>query len=541
MSFQAKRELLARVGPRYQEAKRKQKAQILDEFIAATGYARKYAIRLLVAPMRPISPIKRPRPRQYGAEVEAALRVAWEATNGICSKRLVPFLPELVPTLERHGHLTLTEGLRAQLLTLSPATADRLLRPQRQQGRGISTTKPGALLKHQIAVRTFAEWNDVRPGFLEADLVAHCGGSAEGAFLYTLTLTDVATGWTECQALLFRTQHAVVEALGRARRLLPFPLLGLDTDNGSEFLNAELLAYCTEQQITFTRGRTANKNDQCFVEQKNGSVVRALVGYDRFEGEPAYRQLAELYRAVRLYVNFFQPSLKLRSKQRDGARVQRQYEPAQTPFQRVVASGCLSAADRERLEQLYHALDPVRLRQQLHTLQDALWRHAVLRTPIAEPAPAAGALTVHFNVVACKGAGADTEATHGGDRERAAIAGRRQYHRTAKPQVPRWWRTRADPFAAVWSEIEQWLMDAPERTAKSIFAELQRRAPEQYPAGQLRTLQRRIQGWRASIVLSFDEQWLGEEVLAGQTLPGPLQARPQGGASPESMVAAAAV
>src|SRR5213076_1240930 len=207
----------------------------------------------------------------------------------------------------------------------------------------------GRLLKQQIPVRTFADWNDVRPGFLEADLVAHCGGVAAGAFLYTLTLTDIATTWTECLPLLHRTQEAVVQAVERARQLLPFPLLGFDTDNGSEFLNAQLFDYCAQEQITFTRGRTANKNDQCYVEQKNGSVVRQLVGYERFEGERAYRQLAELYRAVRLYVNFFQPSMKLRTKQRDGARVQRQYEPAQTPFQRVLASGCLSAADRERL------------------------------------------------------------------------------------------------------------------------------------------------------------------------------------------------
>jgi len=352
-----------------------------------------------------------------------------------------------------------------------------------------------------------------------------------------LTLTDVATGWTECQALLFRTQHAVVEALGRARRLLPFALLGLDTDNGSEFLNAELLAYCTEQQITFTRGRTAKKNDQCFVEQKNGSVVRALVGYDRFEGEQAYRQLAELYRAVRLYVNFFQPSLKLRSKQRDGARVRRQYELAQTPFQRVLASDCLSAVDRERLEQLYQALDPVRLRQQLHTLQDALWRHAIVRTPIVVPAAAADAVTVQFNVAACSGASTESEPSAQRVTAPAVNTGRRSYHRTVKPPVPRWWRTRADPFAAAWPEIEQWLRAAPERTAKSVFQELQQRTPDRYPDVQLRTLQRRVKVWRASIVLTFDEQWLGEEVLAGQTLPRPLQAQPPHPAIPEPVAA----
>jgi hypothetical protein len=186
--------------------------------------------------IREPAPIQRPRAPRYDAAVRDALAIAWEATNRLCGKRLVPFLPELVPSLERHGHLVLTEEVRARLLRLSPATADRLLRPLRQPARGVSTTKRGTLLKHQVPVRTFAQWDDVRPGFLEADSVAHCGGSIEGAYLHTLTLTDVATGWTECLALLHRTQHAVLQALDQARRLLPFPLLGLDTDNGGEFL-----------------------------------------------------------------------------------------------------------------------------------------------------------------------------------------------------------------------------------------------------------------------------------------------------------------
>ena len=158
------------------------------------------------------------RAARFGPEVQEALAIAWAAANQICGKRLVPFLPELAPTLERHGHLLLTEAVREQLLALSPATADRLLRTRRQRERGLSTTKPGAWLKHQIPVRTFSEWTDVRPGFFEADLVAHCGWSAEGAFLHTLTLTDVATGWTECLPLLHRSQEAVVQALGGVRR-----------------------------------------------------------------------------------------------------------------------------------------------------------------------------------------------------------------------------------------------------------------------------------------------------------------------------------
>lgn len=325
LSFPAKRELLTQTSNRYQTASHLQKSIILNEFVAATGYARKYAIRLLTHPVPPIVPNKRPRERRYGPPIQEALAIAWRAANGIRAKRLVPFLPQLVPRLERHGHLTLTDDERAMLLAISPATADRILQRLRQGERkkGIGTTRAGSLLKHQIPIRTFADWDDAQPGFFEADRVAHCGTSAEGAFLQTLTLTDVATGWTECLPLLYRAQHAVLAALDRADILLPFPIRGLDTDNGGEFLNAELLAYCEQRAITFTRGRVARKNDQCFVEQKNGSIVRHFVGYDRFEGELAYRQLGELSRALRLSVNFFQPSMKQTAKWRDGSSVRR--------------------------------------------------------------------------------------------------------------------------------------------------------------------------------------------------------------------------
>ena len=270
------------------------------------------------------SEIKRPRAPHYGPEVQQALHLAWMAANNICAKRLIPFLPTLADSLERHGHLHLGEESRTQLLSMSPATADRMLRPQRQQGRhGISTTKSGTLLKKQIPIRTFQDWNDVTPGFLEADLVAHCGTTLEGSFLYTLTLTDIATGWTELLPLLSRTQDAVIAALKCAQHLLPFPILGIDTDNGSEFINVELLTFCEQEEITFTRGRPKRSNDQCYVEQKNGQIVRQVVGYDRFIGEFSSRQLTELYRALRVYVNCFQPSMKLQMKQRDGEKVHR--------------------------------------------------------------------------------------------------------------------------------------------------------------------------------------------------------------------------
>jgi Integrase core domain len=288
LSYRAKRELLVQIAPRYREASSALKEVILDEFVAATGYARKYAIRLLNHPVDLKLAIERPRRPRYGREVQQALQLTWTAANHICAKRLVPFLPTLVESLERHGHLQLSEEGRNLLLSMSAATADRILRPYRKQERhGISTTRSGTLLKKQIPIRTFQDWNDVKPGFLEADLVAHCATQAEGSFLYTLTLTDVATGWTECLPLLNRSQEGVVAALSRAQQLLPFPILGIDTDNGSEFINTELLAYCEREHITFTRGRPQKSNDQCYVEQKNGQIVRQVVGYDRFIGELA--------------------------------------------------------------------------------------------------------------------------------------------------------------------------------------------------------------------------------------------------------------
>jgi hypothetical protein len=466
--------------------------------------------------------------------VQEALTIAWTAANCICTKRLVPFLPTLIPHLERHGHLQLSDALRTQLLSISPATADRLLRAVRQDARpsGKTTTQRGTLLKHQIPIRTFHDWNETSPGFCEADLVAHCGWSTEGSYLQTLVITDIATGWTECLALLQRSQYTVLQALEHARQLLPFPLLGFDTDNGKEFINAELLLYCEQAQITFTRGRTANKNDQCFVEQKNGAIVRQIVGYDRFEGELAYRQLTELYRAARLYVNFFQPSMKLLSKQRDGARVLRKYDQAQTPFQRLLASDVLTPEQRARLEMILTALDPMQLLQQLETLQEALWKHAVFRT-VVESSPSAPTpeATLAFDAQRCLQASDPTDTRSAGPGEAGggtaspAVSpqgGKRKYHRS-KHSVPHTWRTRPDPFEGVWEEVCEWLRANPERTAKSLFQELQQCYPGRFPDVQLRTLQRRVKTWREKVVLAFEDQWLAEEILTMPLLPPRLR------------------
>ena len=380
MSQQSRRELLAVVVPRYHAAHGRDRKRILDEFVASSGYHRKYALHLLNHPPKAPPPRKkRQRAPRYSAAVQRALITCWHATNGICSKRLVPYLPELVAVLEQHGEVQLDAQTKMQLLSLSPATADRLLRAERQRHRphGLGTTKPGSLLKHAIPIRTFADWDDAVPGFVEVDLVAHCGESTHGEYLNSLTLTDITTTWTECLAIRNRSQHTVHAAIVQARTRLPFPLLGLDSDNGTEFINELLLRYCQQQQLTFTRSRPYKKNDQAHVEQKNWSIVRQTVGYDRYEGQRACEALAALYEVVRLYTNFFQPSMKLQSKERLGSKVKKTYDTARTPYQRVLESEPVTQESKDRLQAQYRTLNPVALLRQIEQQQVSLWKLAV--------------------------------------------------------------------------------------------------------------------------------------------------------------------
>ena len=520
MSLQTRRELLQHMLPQYRGASTvKKKSKLLDAFTAATGYNRKYAMGLLNHAQVEQSTPQRPRPRRYGPEVQHALFLVWHAANRICAKRLIPFLPTLVEALERHEHLHLTEECRSQLLSMSAATADRLLRSQRTLGlRGLSTTRAGTLLKQQIPIRTFEEWKETRPGFLEADLVAHCGADIEGGYLYTLTLTDIATGWTECLPLLHRSQEAVVAALQRARKLFPFPLLGIDTDNGGEFINGVLVAYCEQEQITFTRGRPYQKRDQCFVEQKNGAIVRQVVGYDRFVGEHAYRQLTELYRALRLYVNCFQPSMKLLSKQRDGRKVRCIYDPAKTPLQRLLLSGVLPVQKQQELTEVAQALDPVRLLQQLELLQRAVFRCAVGCSPFVS-SPLSDPLHV-FSGEQCTAGKLPEERN-----APAPTAGLETLYREQerRKRVLGWRRTHKDPFEGEWEQIFSWLQANPERSSGDIFRELQRRSPGRYQPLQIRTLQRGMRKIRVYLLETVEEQWQAE-VIQGSS-PAPISAR----------------
>jgi hypothetical protein len=379
MGIQSRRELLAALRPRYRRASKAGKGRILDEFVAATGYHRKYAIHLLRHGPPPAARTPRRGHTPYGPAVVRALTQLWQLSGQLCAKRLQPFLPILLEALERAGELSLPPALKAQVLQVSPATLDRKLRPARRQarGRGRSTTRAGSLLKHQVPVRTFADWDEARPGFTEIDLVAHCGESTHGEYLHTLTMVDVATGWLECGAVVNRGQREVFAALERLRQCLPFRLLGIDSDNDSAFLNGHLVRYCQREQVTFTRSRPYRKNDQAHVEQKNGSVVRGLVGYDRYEGAAATRALNAVYGLLRLWVNFFQPSMKLIAKQRVGSRVRKQYDQAQTPYQRVLASPQVAPADKEALRQQFLSLNPVHVRQALDERLTHFWQKAV--------------------------------------------------------------------------------------------------------------------------------------------------------------------
>lgn len=373
MSQPSKRELVERLRHRYLHGSRAEKTKVLDEFVAVTGLHRKSAIRTLrQGYQRGREP--RGRPRTYTGASVAALETVWRVCGCICGKRLQPFLREVVPILEAHGELQLDAGTRQLLLQMSAATIDRKLRPHRmQQGRGLSTTKPGTLLKHSIPVRTFTEWDDVKPGFVEIDLVAHCGETVAGEYLNTLTATDIATGWTECFLLRQRNQRAVKAMMSSLRQRLPFPLLGVDSDNDSIFINHLLKGYLEKNHVTFTRSRPWKKNDQAWVEQKNGAVVRGTIGYRRYTSPAAAVLLEAIHADLHLYVNYFQPVLKLVEKRRDGAKIYKRYDPAQTPYQRTMANESVSALRKVRLQQAYRPLNPAQLRRQIDDNLRRLW------------------------------------------------------------------------------------------------------------------------------------------------------------------------
>jgi len=373
----------------YRRATKGAKGEILHRFVEATGYHRRYGAFLLRNHGRILrrgpgkilrgdlrQKVPRCRARFYGPEVREALRPLWMMLDFLSGKRLVPALKEVIPILEAQGERSFDPEVRAKLLSLSPATADRLLKEEKARYalKRRSLTKPGTLLKHQIPIRTFSDWDDAKPGFVEVDLVGHDGGTAQGDFCFTLDLVDVATGWTEQAAVPNKAEVWVFEAIKKLRGRLPFALTGLDSDNGGEFINNQLKRYCEREEIIFTRSRPYRKNDTCYVEQKNWSVVRRFVGYRRYDTERELKLLNALYERLRLFSNFFLPTMRLKEKVRDGARVTRRYEKPVTPYARLVASPQIGPETKERLRKWYAALNPASLHREILEIQEHLIR-----------------------------------------------------------------------------------------------------------------------------------------------------------------------
>ena len=368
MGKQAKQAYLEAISGRYRKANRAGKANILDEFCAVCGYNRKYAIRLL-GHKKSASPRCRAgrKPKYAGPQLLEALRRIWLASDQLCGKRLKVALPLWLPHYEdEYG--ALPEQARSGLLTASASTLDRLLKPVRvEHPKGLGGTKPGSLLKKQISIRC-EHWDITQPGFVEADTVAHCGNSLSGDFVWSLTMTDILTGWTECRATWNKGALGVITQIKAIEAALPFPLKGFDCDNGSEFLNHHLVRYFSShpQTPSFTRSRPYKKNDNAHVEQKNWSHVRQLFGYDRFDDPTLVALMNDLYaNEWSPMQNHFCPTLKLKEKSREGSRYKKRYHLPETPYQRVMASEVLPETVRQHIEEQHKILNPFELKRRI--------------------------------------------------------------------------------------------------------------------------------------------------------------------------------
>ncbi len=391
LTMSEKQAITRELTDRYHRAGRKAKGAILDQVVDLTGYNRCYASQLLKLYGQHVPPgadasheaaiqpslgvvTRRARPRVYDEKVVTALKQVWQIAGGICGKRLAPFLTELVPILERYEELVLDDATRTRLLTISAASIDRALAETkaayRLKERG--GPRPSSSLLHRIPIQTHAEATADRPGFVEIDLVGHDGGATAGEYVQTLDVTDRYSGWTETQAVRNKAQEWVFAALKDIRRRLPFPLLGIHSDGGREFINQPLFDYCQLEGIQFTRSRSGNKNDNCHVEQKNFSVVRQAVGYFRYETERHLVLLNRLYAVLRPYTNYFQPMFKLLEKTRVASSIRKRYDQAKTPYHRLCSWDGWAAEDRARAQASYGQLNPAALRRQALRLEGQL-------------------------------------------------------------------------------------------------------------------------------------------------------------------------
>ncbi|MCK1346094.1 DDE-type integrase/transposase/recombinase [Bradyrhizobium sp. CW11] len=512
ISMGARREVLSAVMERYRSAKRAEKGRILDELCAMTGWHRKQPVRALRR-RAPVGPgaveVARERKRRYGAPIKDAVTALWEASDRVCGKRLKVMIPTLLPALEQHGRLRLGQADRERVLVISAATIDRLLVEVKIAASGGRRRRAGfySAIRREVPIRTFNDWNSPPPGFCEVDMVAHGGTSVAGSFIQTLTMVDVATGWTECLPLLTREGSLVVEAINRAQSLFPWLLRGVDFDNDSAFMNDVVVPWCREQKLEVTRSRAYKKNDQAFVEQKNGAVVRRLMGYGRFDGVETARVMGRLYAAARLYVNFFQPSFKLKEKRREGAKVIKRYHLPLTPYERALAHPKVTAAVKKRLRDQYSSLDPVALLAEIGATQDELGNRVDRRAGQARNLQPASTSTAPATAASFAKTLGKTTTT---GEPRATHRRTRRPYKT-RVRMP----SKLDPHIAA---IEGWLATQPQLTALAIVGRLSEKHPEEFGTRQHSIVQRLLRALRRKTA----EQLVAEEPLGEATTAAPL-------------------
>ena len=368
----------------YRKAGKKRKGQMLDELCKLCGYNRSYAARKLRSKKQTRGHQKlkkalqgiRGRKRKYGPECLAPLIEVWSVLDLACGKRICAGMPDVLDALLLFGEITCSKEVEEKLRAMSAATIDRLLAVQRQKMclKGKSTTKPGTLLKKEIPIRLGTEWDESKPGYVEMDTVAHCGDNNRGQYIVSLDVTDIETGWSEQRACFNKAQRHVFAEVKETRARFPFDLFGIDTDGGSEFINDQMLRYCKQENLVFTRGRPSKKNDGCHIEQKNWSIIRQTVGYGRFETQRECDVLNMVYDYLRLLNNFFMPSQKLVPKKRDGGRIIRKLDKPKTPYQRIQTSKHISTTEKRQLAAVFKTLNPAELRREVTRLVGELYR-----------------------------------------------------------------------------------------------------------------------------------------------------------------------
>src|SRR5215471_2475379 len=387
LDLRARQSLVRVNAARYQKASKKEKGKILDEFVESTGYRRCYGSLLLNRHGRSLrvdrkttligdisKRVRKKREPIYGPDVLEAVKKIWANLDFLCGKRLKAVLSETLGRMERWGEIEVSSSTRQKLKRISAATIDRLLVPERKrlELKSRSVTKPGTLLRSQIQIRTSSDWDENRPGFGEIDLVSHGGGDERGDFAQSLCFTDIASTWSDAVAVRNKAQFHVFTGLQTVRKRLPFKLLGIDSDNGSEFINAHLVNYCREQEIIFTRSRPYRKNDNCFVEEKNYTLVRRAVGYLRYDAAEEVEILNRLYHYWCLRTNYFLPTMKLIENTRKGSKIVKKYYSPRTPFQRLLESKDVPASTKQQLRQVYNELNPAQLTREIGRLQETL-------------------------------------------------------------------------------------------------------------------------------------------------------------------------